>query len=51
MDKNATKEEIELAFKSWFQHNYGLPPSPPSLRSHIEWGYWVLQQATKASDE
>lgn len=38
------KDELEVAFKSWFQHNFGMPPSPPSVRTHVEFGAFLLSR-------
>lgn len=44
-----TKEQIEAAFRAWWQASYGMPPGIHAVMTHVGFVEYLLQQM--ASDD
>jgi hypothetical protein len=43
MDNNTTTDEIELAFRNWWQESYKRPPNAQAVMTHVAFAKHVLQ--------
>lgn len=43
MDNNTTTDEIELAFRDWWQESYKRPPNAQAVMTHVAFAKHVLQ--------
>jgi hypothetical protein len=43
MDNNTTTDEIELAFRDWWQESYKRPPAPHAVMTHVAFAEHMLR--------
>ena len=43
MDNNTTTDEIELAFRDWWEESYKRPPNAQAVMTHVAFAKHVLQ--------
>lgn len=43
MDNNTTTDEIELAFRDWWEDSYKRPPNAQAVMTHVAFAKHVLQ--------
>jgi hypothetical protein len=43
MDNNTTTDEIELAFRDWWQESYKRPPNAQATMTHVAFAKHMLQ--------
>ena len=43
MDNNTTTDEIELAFRDWWEESYKRPPNAQAIMTHVAFAEHMLQ--------
>jgi hypothetical protein len=43
MDNNTTTDEIELAFRDWWEESYKRPPNAQAVMTHVAFAKHVIQ--------